>query len=212
MDSRWTRFERLRKSNGSGGKHRAGFFCCILRLIHRNNQCFSYQRRQTHSPPNSDRHSKWMVLGYKGLSAVCGLRLIEKEDWSVAVHRNFMRAIHRKLSQLMLWRPGRVPVHLLVTLIRVITLQMVHSLSSFRAGEDSDNCHGSMELCQRRGDTLEKKKNNKTKSKALAGRAIILVRLLESDKGAGGGGRHCRRGCLAPGLLDLPDIPPTGTV
>lgn len=55
----------------------------------------------------------------------------KKEDWSVRVHRNFMRAIHRKLSQMMLGRPGCVPVHLLVTLIRVITLRMVHSVSSF---------------------------------------------------------------------------------
>lgn len=45
------------------------------------------------------------------------------------------------------------------------------------------------------------------KSKALAGMAIILPRLLESDKGAG----PCRKGCSAPGLLDLTDIPPTGT-
>lgn len=73
------RFERLRKSNGNGGKREASFFCCILRLIRRNNQCFSYQCRQAHSPPNSNRHSKWMVLGYKGLFAVCGLCLIEKK-------------------------------------------------------------------------------------------------------------------------------------
>lgn len=78
MESRWMRFERLRKSNGNGGKRGASFFCCILRLIHRNNQCFSYQFRQAHSPPISNRHSKWMVLGYKGLFAVCGLCLIEK--------------------------------------------------------------------------------------------------------------------------------------
>lgn len=40
-------------------------------------------------------------------------------------------AIHRKLAEKMLGKPGPVPVHILVTLIRVITLQMVHSLSSF---------------------------------------------------------------------------------
>lgn len=45
------------------------------------------------------------------------------------------------------------------------------------------------------------------KSKALAGVAIIPPRLLESDKGAG----PCRKGCSAPGLLDLTDIPPAGT-
>lgn len=45
------------------------------------------------------------------------------------------------------------------------------------------------------------------KSKALAGMAIISPRLLESDKGAW----PCRKGCLAPGLLNLTDIPPTGT-
>lgn len=45
------------------------------------------------------------------------------------------------------------------------------------------------------------------KSKALAGMAIILPRLLESDKGAG----PCRKGCSAPGQLNLTDIPPTGT-
>lgn len=37
--------------------------------------------------------------------------------------------------------------------------------------------------------------------------AIIPARLLESDKGAG----PRRKGCLAPGLLGLTDIPPTGT-
>jgi len=37
--------------------------------------------------------------------------------------------------------------------------------------------------------------------------AIISPCLLESDKGVG----PCRKGCLALGLLDLTDIPPTGT-
>lgn len=45
------------------------------------------------------------------------------------------------------------------------------------------------------------------KSKVPAGMAIISPRVLESDKGAG----PCRKGCLAPGLLDLTVIPPTGT-
>lgn len=81
MDSRWMWLERLRKSSRNGKKWEEGFFCCILRLIHRNNQCFSYRCRQAHTPPNSKWHSKWMVLGYKGLFAVCGLCLIEKEDW-----------------------------------------------------------------------------------------------------------------------------------
>lgn len=52
-------------------------------------------------------------------------------------------------------------------------------------------------------DLLKKKK----KSKALAGMAIISTSLLESDKGMG----PCRMGCLAPGQLEMTNIPATGT-
>lgn len=52
---------------------------------------------------------------------------------------------------------------------------------------------------RQQGDILEK-------SKALVGTAIISPLLLESDKEA----EPCRRGCWAPGQLDLTAIPPSG--
>ena len=98
---------------------------------------------------------------------------------------------------------GLVSVHLAAILIWVITLQIEHSRSTLLAEEHNEVCRWSIKQCERRGISLKKKK----KSKAPAGMAIISARLLESDKGAG----PCRKGCSAPGLLGLTDIPPTGT-
>lgn len=100
---------------------------------------------------------------------------------------------------------GDLSVHLSAILIWVITLQIEHFWSTLLAEEHNEVCRWSIKQCENRGIYLGgwKKKNQRHWLAWPSSHPVCWNQIRERGP--------CRKGCSAPGLLDLTDIPPTGT-